>query len=76
MNSNETIQLQGIGKRKAIPAQQLKAGMIILWNFGYKSIVINSTISKTGKTITLETENENGKRFIRKTTVNRLFAVE
>jgi len=69
-----TIQLQGVGKRKAIKASELKPGMKILWNFGYSSLVVEIIPSKTGKTLTLVTES-NGKSYSRKTTPDRLFAV-
>lgn len=77
------IQLQGVGKHYAIPAKDLKPGMITLWNFGYSSIVKAVELSKTGKTITVTTvvrSNDiirNGaKEYQRRFGANRLIAVE
>ena len=49
-----TIKLQGIsGQQKGTPAKDLKVGNVIIWNYGYKSEVVEIIQSKTGKTITL-----------------------
>ena len=73
----DTIKLQGIpGHRKGTKAKDIKPGDILTWNFGYKSTVLSATPSKSGKTITLKTRsNESGNIFTRKTTADRLFAV-
>ena len=70
-----TVQIQGIGARPAVPAEQLRAGMIILWNYGYTSTVVSVVPSSSGKTLTLTTRNAAGKEFSRKTTRSRLFAI-
>lgn len=73
-----TIKLQGIcGQQKAVPAKQLKAGDLIIWNFGYKSEVIGITPSKTGKTITFMLKSlDSGNISPRKMGADRLVAVE
>ncbi|GGF86567.1 hypothetical protein [Paenibacillus aceti] len=47
-----TINLQGVGSVSAISAGELKVGDVCVWNFGYKSEVVDVIVSKTGKTIT------------------------
>ena len=48
-----TIKLQGIsGQKKGTPAKGLKVGDVIVWNYGYKSEVVEIIPSKTSKTIT------------------------
>lgn len=49
---NNTVRLQGLGTSKGTPVKDLKIGDIIMWNFGYKSQVVDLVPSKTGKTIT------------------------
>lgn len=45
-----TVKLQGIsGNRAGIPTKNLKIGDVIVWNFGYKSEVVEINPSKTGK---------------------------
>ena len=47
------IKLQGIhGAQKGTQAKNLKVGDVIVWNYGYKSEVVEIIPSKTGKTIT------------------------
>ena len=73
----ETIKLQGIyGQQKAVPAKQLKACDLIIWNFGYKSEVIGITPSKTGKTITFMLKSlDSGNISPRKMGADRVVAV-
>lgn len=48
----KTVKLQGIpGQQKGTAAKNLKIGDVIVWNFGYKSEVLEILPSKTGKTI-------------------------
>ena len=48
-----TIKLQGIyGQQSAKAVKELKIGDVITWNFGYKSEVVATIPSKTGKTYT------------------------
>lgn len=49
---SDKLHLQGIGNVKAIEASKLTAGMVTVWNYGYKSEVISVEPSKTGKTVT------------------------
>ena len=63
-----TVKLQGIhGKCKGTATKELKLGDVIIWNFGYKSEVVEIIPSKTGKMITfmlksLESGNINSRR--------------
>ena len=63
-----TVKLQGIyGQQPGTPTKNLKIGDVIVWNFGYKSEVVEIHPGKTGKTITfilksLETENLNPRK--------------
>lgn len=48
----KTIKLQGIsGQQEGTATKNLKIGDVIVWNFGYKSEVVEIIPSKTGKTI-------------------------
>ena len=48
-----TIKLQGIYKKKnAIPAVELKPGMITIWNFGYTETIKSVEPTKSGKEYT------------------------
>lgn len=73
-----TVKLQGIsGQQSAIPTKDLKIGDFIIWNFGYKSEVVEIMPSKTGKTITFMLKSlESGNINPRKMGADRLVAVE
>lgn len=75
---NNTIKLQGISGRQAgTKAEDLKIGDVIIWNFGYKSEVVEITPSKTGKTITFMLKSfESGNVSARKMGAERLVVVE
>jgi len=48
-----TVKLQGIyGQQEGTATKNLKVGDVIVWNFGYKSEVVEIIPSKTGKTYT------------------------
>ena len=48
-----TVKLQGIyGAKEGTPTKDLKVGDVLVWNYGYKSEVVEILPSKTGKTIT------------------------
>lgn len=48
-----TVKLQGIaGQQAGTAVKDLKIGDILIWNYGYKSEVVELIPSKTGKTIT------------------------
>lgn len=73
-----TVKLQGIsGQQKGTPTKELKIGDVIVWNFGYKSEVMEVIPSKTGKTITFMLKSlESGNINPRKMGANRLVVVE
>ena len=73
-----TVKLQGIrGEKKGTPTKELKIGDIIIWNFGYKSEVVEITPSKTGKTITFMLKSlESGNINPRKMGADRLVVIE
>ena len=48
-----TIKLQGVyGQQKATQTKNVVIGDVIIWNYGYKSEVLQIMPSKKGKTIT------------------------
>lgn len=55
------VQLQSVGKKPAIKAQNLIVGDVMVWNFGSTSKVVEIIPSKTGKTLTVITEYVNFK---------------
>lgn len=73
-----TVKLQGIsGQQKGTPTKELKIGDVIVWNFGYKSEVMEVIPSKTGKTITFMLKSlESGNINPRKMRADRLVVVE
>ena len=73
-----TIKLQGIhGEQKGTPTKNLKVGDVIVWNFGYKSEVVEIIPSKTGKTITFMLKSfESGNISPRKMGADRLVVIE
>ena len=73
-----TVKLQGIHvEKKGTPTKDLKIGDIIIWNFGYKSEVVDITPSKTGKTITFMLKSlESGNINPRKMGADRLVVIE
>ncbi|KSV57770.1 hypothetical protein [Acetivibrio ethanolgignens] len=75
---SNTIKLQGIyGTKEGTPTKKLKVGDVIVWNYGYKSEVVEIIPSKTGKTITFMMKSlESGKINPRKMGSDRLVVVE
>lgn len=77
-----TVKLQGIygahnGAHKGTPTKDLKVGDVIVWNYGYKSEVVEITPSKTGKTITFMLKSlESGNINPRKMGADRLVVIE
>lgn len=69
------IQLQGIGKRAATEAKNIKVGDTLIWNFGSTSQVIGVEFSKTGKTLTITTI-AGGKQYERRLGAERLVAIQ
>lgn len=73
-----TVKLQGIhGEKDGTQAKNLKIGDVIIWNYGYKSEVMEILPSKTGKTITFMLKSfESGNITHRKMGAERLVVVE
>lgn len=73
-----TIKLQGIHTpQKAIPAAELKPGMITVWNYGYTSTVKSIEPTKSGKSVKcVIISNESGNEHIRTMRADRLVAVK
>lgn len=75
---SNTIKLQGIrGQQAAIKVKDLKVGGILVWNFGYKSKVVEMIPSKTGKTFIIKCKSlQDGIIRDRKMGADRLVVVE
>ena len=73
-----TVKLQGINEhQQGTPINKLKVGDVIVWNFGYKSEVMELIPSKTGKTITaILKSHDSGNISPRKMGAERLVVVE
>ena len=73
-----TVKLQGIyGAKEGTPTKDLKVGDVLIWNYGYKSEVVEILPSKTGKTITFMMKSlESGNISPRKMGADRLVVVE
>lgn len=73
-----TVKLQGIhGEQKGTPTKKLKVGDVIVWNYGYKSEVVEIIPSKTGKTITFMLKSfESGNISPRKMGADRFVVIE
>jgi len=50
MTSENTIRLQWCGKQRAVEVQDLKPGMVTMWNGGVTAEVAGVKSSKSGKT--------------------------
>lgn len=71
-----TIKLQGLyGEQKAIKAEELKPGMVTVWNFGYKEIIKSIQKTKSGKSVKCVIICESGKESERTMRVDRLVAI-
>ena len=75
---SNTVKLQGIyGAKEGTPTKDLKVGDVLIWNYGYKSEVVEILPSKTGKTITFMLKSlESGNISARKMGADRLVVVE
>ena len=73
-----TVKLQGIyGEKQGTQTKDLKVGDVIIWNFGYKSEIVEIIPSKTRKTFTIMLRSfEDGKIRPRKMGADRLVVVE
>nr|DAJ04982.1 MAG TPA: EarP [Bacteriophage sp.] len=72
-----TIKLQGIYERKtAIPAAELKPGMVTIWNFEFTETVKSVVPTKSGKSVKcVIISDESGKEYTRTMRKDRLVAV-
>ena len=72
-----TVKLQGIYEKKnAIPAAELKPGMVTIWNFGYTETIKSIESSKSGKSVKcVIISDESGKEYIRTMRNNTLVAI-
>lgn len=72
-----TIKLQGIaGQQTGTAVKDLKVGDVLVWNYGYKSEIVELVPSKTGKTITAMLRSlEDGQIRPRKMGAERLVVV-
>lgn len=71
-----TMQLQGIGKKEAIQARELKEGMVTVWNYGFTEKVLHIETSKSGKMLNLLIESESGKQYTRRLGAERLVVIK
>lgn len=73
-----SIKLQGIhSPQKAIPAGDLKPGMVTVWNFGFTETIKKVETTKSGKSVKcLIVSDETGNEHTRKMRVDRLVAVK
>lgn len=68
-----TIKLQGIyGEQKAIKAGELKAGMVTVWNYGYKEVIKSVEPTKSGKSVKCVIICESGNEATRTMRIDRL----
>lgn len=72
-----TVKLQGIyGRKNAIPASELKPGMVTVWNFGYTETVKSVEHTKSGKSVKcVIISDESGKEYTRMIRNDRLVAI-
>lgn len=73
-----TVKLQGIySKQKAIPAGELKPGMVTVWNFGFTETIKKVEPTKSGKSVKcIIVSDETGNEHTRTMRVDRLVAVK
>ena len=67
--------LEGIGWKNAVAAQELKPGQHIIYNYGYKGLIV-SVEKKTAKSIAVTTLDERGNQYSRRYKLTSLVAVE
>jgi hypothetical protein len=74
----KAIKLQGIHTpQKAIPAAELKPGMVTVWNYGYTETVKSVEPTKSGKSVKcVIISDESGNEHIRTMRVDRLVVVK
>lgn len=72
-----TVKLQGIYERRnAIPAAELKPGMVTVWNFGYTETIKSVEPTKSGKSVKcVIVFDKSGKEYTRTMRNDRLVAI-
>lgn len=70
------VHLQGVGLHYALPANQLRIGMRIVYNFGISSEVISITPTKSGKSVSVGTLADDGNKYTRKYRCGSLVAIK
>lgn len=50
----QNVNLQFHGKQKALPVEELKAGMTVMWNGGVTTDIMGVIPSKSGKTFQIQ----------------------
>lgn len=74
---NNLVRLQGIGLVKGIIAKAVEVGDEIIFNYGYSYKVVETTLSKTKKTVNMVLENpETKETYQKRYTSYRLLAVK
>lgn len=68
-------QLQGLGWKNAVAAQELKPGQHILYNYGSKSLIL-AVEPKGAKSVIVTTICEKGSQYNRRYSINTLVAVD
>ncbi len=73
-----TIKLQGIySRQKAIPAADLKPGMVTVWNYGYTETIKSVSFTKSGKSVKCTIiSDETGNEHTRTLRSDRLVAIK
>lgn len=71
------IHLQGLyGDLPAVPAGEIKKGDVLVWNFGYKSTVLEVIKRTKAQIILLLKSNDSGNTAERRLGINRLVVRE
>lgn len=71
---SDTISLQGVGHVIGRPAVEVKAGDILMWNFGEKESVL-SVLSETAHFVTIQMQSRSGYVGTRKLKKDRLVCI-
>lgn len=70
-----SIHLIGWGRQRALPAEQVKLGDTLMWNYGHTSEVIGISRRKGSSLIEFTTRNREGNVCTRRLKATRLVAV-
>lgn len=72
----KTTHLQGIGKISAKQVKDLAPGDVVMWNYGYKSTVLRTLPTPTGKMYNVVMEaQDTGKVSVRRLGAERLIGI-